>query len=324
MSEVGFINILCTPDDNYIPYCGIMLTSLFENNKDLIFKVYIVSKSINKANQQKLELLATTYNASTEIITIDDNLLKCCPIRPGDHVSIAAYYRLLAAEVLPKELDKILYFDCDIIVNGSIKGLYEEDIEDFVFGAVRDEAYYYDRKYERLCYDKQYSYINSGVVLFNLKRWRKECCSSKCLEYISKYPERIIFHDQDTLNGVLYDKMKLLPLKYNMQTGFLYECLAHNYKNEMDEILEAAREPVIIHYTGSKPWKKGFKSPFNKHPYNKRFHYYKSISLWNKQPYETEPIKTHELIRNIKNEIFWFLGIHKRPKVFIIEEQGYK
>ncbi len=324
MCEAGFINILCTPDDNYLPYCGIMLTSLFENNKDLRFKIYIVTQSINKANRQKLNLLSERYNALIDIIPIDGNIFKDCPIRLGDHVSIAAYYRLIAAEVLPKDLDRILYLDCDIIINGSIKDLYEEDIEEFVFGAIKDEAYYYDRKYQRLCYEKKYSYINSGVILFNLKKWREEGCSYKCLEYISKYPERIIFHDQDTLNGVLYDKIKLLPIKYNLQAGFLYECFANNYKNEVNEVLEAAKNPVIIHYTGSKPWKKGVKNPFSKHPYSKRYFYYKSISLWSRHPNEKESIGKRELIRNIKNEALWFFGIRKRPRVFIIEEQDYR
>ena len=34
------------------------------------------------------------------------------------HISLATYYRLMLPEVLPVTLDKILYLDCDIIVNG--------------------------------------------------------------------------------------------------------------------------------------------------------------------------------------------------------------
>lgn len=35
------INILCATDDNYAPYCGVMLTSLLENNKQYNIDIYI-------------------------------------------------------------------------------------------------------------------------------------------------------------------------------------------------------------------------------------------------------------------------------------------
>ena len=310
------INILCTPDNNYVPYCGIMLTSLFENNKGVDFEVYIMCERLDDNNIADFKRLAKLYHVQIKILTVSKDIFKKCPIRPGDHVSIAAYFRLIAPEILPRHINKVLYIDCDIIVNASIEELYGLDVDNNAFGAIIDEEFFEKSKYDRLCYDKKQFYINSGVLLLNLDFWRDNNITEKCLEYISKYPERVIFHDQDTLNAVLHKEMKLLPIKYNLQTGFLLTEYTRYYEDEMPEILEAVKSPVIIHFTGaSKPW---FKD--SRHPYRKRFMHYKNISLWKAHPLKKNKYSLYERIIIFRNEVIWALGIMKRPKSYIIDK----
>ena len=121
----------------------------------------------------------------------------------------------------------------------------------------------------------------------------------------------------DTLNAVLHNEMKLLPIKYNLQTGFLFTDYTRYYGNEMPEILEAIKSPVIIHFTGiSKPWFIG-----SRHPYRKRFMHYKNISLWKTHPLKKHRYSLYERIIRLRNEIIWALGIKKRPESYIIDEQ---
>lgn len=311
------INILCSTDNDYVPYCGIMLTSLFENNKDCQIHVYLMTEELSTDNNSVLKRLALKYNQDISIIIVDGENLNNCPIRIGDHVSLATYYRLLAPILIPQNVDKILYLDCDIIVNGSIKELHDIDITEYALGAVMDEAYFKIEKYERLYYDKKFSYHNAGVLLMNLNYWRRNGITQKCLEYISRYPERVKFHDQDTINAVLHKEIKLFPIKYNLQTGFLLTVFSKHFEKDMAKILEAAKEPVIIHYTGySKPWHKG-----SKHPYTKRFLYYKSISIWKDFPLTKNRTSIYNRFIQIRNEIIWFLGIKKKPKSYIIDKQ---
>lgn len=108
------INILCTPDNNYVPYCGIMLTSLLENNKDASFSIYIISDNLSDENKIALKKLIQLYRCNIIFIPINKELFKQCPIREGDHVSIAAYYRIFAPKLLPENINKIIYLDCDI------------------------------------------------------------------------------------------------------------------------------------------------------------------------------------------------------------------
>ena len=306
-------NILCTPDNNYIPYCGIMLTSLFENNKDLDICVYVMCEHLEEKSIANLKRLSEHYNADINIITVNSATFKECPIRTGDHVSIAAYYRLIVSDILPKHLDKILYLDCDIIVNASIKELYNYNIERYALGAVIDESFFEDSKYERLCYEKQYPYINSGVILFNLNYWRNNRVVDKCLDYISKNPDKVKLHDQDTINALLHKEISLLPIKYNFQTGFLLTRHIEFYEKMMSEILQTTKSPMIIHYTGpNKPWFRDCR-----HPFRKRFLHYKSISLWKKYPAEGN----WKNLTDVKNRIIWGIGLKKRPKTFIIKTQ---
>ena len=312
------INILCTPDNNYVPYCGIMLTSLLENNKDSKFDVYVMCESLSTKHKENLEHLSRLYNAKIEIIQIEKTIFKECPIRVGDHVSIAAYYRLIAADVLPKGLDKILYLDCDTIINGSIKQLYNSDISGYACAACIDEGFYNEEHYKRLCYSQEYPYINSGVILFNLEYWRVNNIVNKCLKYIANNTDRVKFHDQDTLNAVLHKQIRLLHIKNNLQTMFLLSEYTKNYNaNFVKEIINTALEPTIIHFTGaSKPWFKG-----SRHPFCNRFLHYRKISLWKTTPLITHKTGIYDYLIRLRNEIIWILGLKKRPISYIIEKQ---
>lgn len=309
------INILCTPDDNYVPYCGIMLTSLLENNKKAHFDIYIASNNINSNNKNNLKRLSQLYNCTISFIFVNREIFNTCPIREGDHVSIAAYYRIIAPKILPKDIHKILYLDCDIIINGDITGLYNTSIAEFSFGAIIDEGYYNPQIYRRLEYSKEFHYINSGVVLFNLDYWRKNNLSEECLSYISKNYEKVIFHDQDTLNAVLHGTIKFLPITYNFQTGYM---LTHySFGEEIKkEIEKEVYTPKIIHYTGyGKPW-----HIHSQHPYAKRFIHYRDLSIWKDTPIiDNSSIK--DKIRYLITSAIWWLGLKKRPLSYIIDKQ---
>jgi lipopolysaccharide biosynthesis glycosyltransferase len=148
-----------------------MLTSLFENNKELKLYIYILAEHLSDKSRNEFASLARNYNKKIEIITVNNDTLKDCPIRIGDHVSIATYYRLLAPILLPSEIDKVLYLDCDIIINDNISELYNEDTAEHMVAMCKDEAFFIEEKYERLDYCKSYTYKNAGVALINIKHW---------------------------------------------------------------------------------------------------------------------------------------------------------
>ncbi|MBR0500104.1 MAG: glycosyltransferase family 8 protein [Bacteroidales bacterium] len=309
------IHILCASDDAYVPYYGIMMTSLFENNRTEHFSVHMMTSGLREEAVSLLQGVVKSYANEIHFLTIDDSLFADCPIRPGDHVTLATYYRLIAANVLPDSISKVLWLDGDMIVNNAIRPLWETELNGFAIAAVTDESYTNPDLYQRLQLDSSIPYTSAGVLLINLDYWRMVQASNRFIECIRHKSESLLFHDQDTLNIVLQNEKKRLPLTWNFQSGFFTSWYYPYYPAPFQqEILQAAENPGIIHYTGpTKPW---FKNSL--HPYRAYFEKYKALSPWKGLPNNSfGPIKdfqdwTGKVLRMMK----------LRPSSYIIKDHN--
>lgn len=311
--ETKSVNILCATDDNYAALCGIMLSSLLENNGDILFNIFILTEGLDEEKKDKYCSLEEKYNAKITILQVNKSQFEKCPLWAGDHLSVAAYYRLMAPELLPQEVDKVLYLDCDIIIHGSIKTLWSEDVREYAIGAVLDAQFYNEEFYERLNIPKESRYFNSGVMLMNLKYWRCNNVTERCFDCINKNRQILKYHDQDTLNLVLKDETKLLPIKYNLQSPFLMQGLQERYSCIRNEIRLAIEKPIIIHYIGGgKPW-----LGLSFHPFRAVFFKYRQKSLWRNCQLSTSTINISEKVKFLLINILILIGIRKGPDTFI-------
>lgn len=308
------IHILCSADDKYAPWCGIMLTSLFESNPGEKFVVFLLTAGFNKKNETEIQRLAQRYQADIRFVSINMELLGGLSIREGDTVSLATYFRLLAPRFLPQDVDKVIYLDCDIIIDGSIRPLWESDIEGYALGAVIDESFYKDELYERLDYPKQYFYVNAGVELFNLKYWRENRCVERCLDCVFTHQEILTLYDQDAINKVLHREIKHIHPTWNFQHGFLLSWQYGYYTGELKQQIDnCTHNPVIIHFDGrSKPWHKD-----SQHPYTSYFLYFKDRSLWKDTPL-IGSFPLSERFKWARHYLVGWLGL--RPTVFRIKK----
>lgn len=319
MRESNRIDILCATDDNYAALCGIMLTSLFESNRNEDIHVHIFTGTLSAENQKKYRELAQRYDSEIDVIEVDQKKFDNCPIWPGDHLSITAYYRLIAPILLP-DIDKVLYLDCDIIVNGSLRRLWNEDIEQKALGAVIDAEFYNEEFYERLQLSKENLYFNSGVLLINLKYWREHQVTERCFDCIATRREKLRWHDQDTLNVVLQNEIVRLALRYNLQTPFLLSVFASRYESIQEEIMNSVKSPCIIHYIGGgKPWQGQ-----SLHPFKSYFMAVKAVSLWKSTDLNIQKGKWMESMKFNLCRMLWATGIKKRPQTYIIPPQKKK
>ncbi len=252
----NFINIVFATNQQYIQHLCAAIKSLLDNNKDSSFKIYIINSGISKNIYANILTVIKPYNCQLENIVISDNYFKELVLT--HHYSKEIYYRLLIPELINEE--KVLYLDADIIINGSIKGIYNQNIEDYYVCAVEDP--FFDR-YEELKIEKKFRYFNSGVMLINVMKWRNTDLHKKVINFVEKNFKILHFPDQDALNALIYGNWKRMPLKYNLTM-----ILDNNYENKFscftkEELREAKNKPIIIHYTGgSKPWQLK-----NIHPY---------------------------------------------------------
>ena len=276
------ITLICSTDRNYVPYCGIMLTSAFETNKADIGQVFILTTELDAKTRSAFEPLSERYGIPIHVYDVDRQMLSGIAIPETNYLTLACYFRILAPVLLPRDIGKVLYLDCDMIVNGSLKPLWETDIEDVAYAAVLDEDTEKPFIYELLNYPAEYGYINSGAMLMNLDYWREHDAVNRCLDYARKR-DASQFHanDQDVISAVLCRERKTVDPSYNLLNGFILTELFKAYSEPMKQaILQAVKHPVIVHFEGpAKPWRSYCRNPFT--PW---FQYYKSISLWKDLP----------------------------------------
>lgn len=296
------LDILCATDDCFAPYCGIMLTSLFENNKNKLCRVFIiVSQQLSRKNNHRLIKLGETYGQEIQFIKIDDSLFHGFPLLYGSSVT---YFRLLGAELLPMTVSRVLYLDSDLIVNGDLSSLWSIDLSNAAVAVVTDRAPLVESRPNELQYPLAAGYFNAGVLLVNIDYWRANKISRQCISYLEKHHNVLRYHDQDVLNVVLFDKKIMLPLEYNFQKDFLRN---DSYKYECAEfqatILKTSAKPTVIHYSGKlKPWSVAYYG----NPYYKVWKSYKRLSLWARVP-STYP-KRKKLNWFLKRFVLWPLG----------------
>ncbi len=261
------IAICLSSDNNYAQHLGVTLVSILENkaDDDNIY-VYVLDGGISTENISKILDLKSKYNFEIEFINIDKKTFEKCPAGKKNHITLAAYYRLLLAELCPKE-DKLLYLDVDIIVKSSLNDFFNTDITDFYFAGVSDCDEVLNTS--RLGINK---YCNSGVILLNLKKWREENITRKLFNWMEKNTDIIVLHDQDILNCTLQDGILYADKHWNVQVS------KYNSSKEFVKILPEAK---IIHYIGKhKPWHTDFKQ------YAKD-EYFKYLRLTNWKGYES-------------------------------------
>ena len=296
--------VLCT-DNKYLPHCLTVISSVCENNREEDIDFYIVHDNIEKTIQETVSLFYSEKYGQKKVnfIQIQNSLFKDFPFGRKDqtkYVSIATYYRLYLAELLPASVDKVIYFDCDVIVNGSLSALWAADISDVALSAVTDTSTYDIQAYNRLKYEPNLGYFNAGILFINLSWWRKNDALHIFLNFIKEHPDRLKWHDQDVLNYTLKDFKKIIPLTYNFQEGFLRQEIPLYY-TQWNEVFETEKNPLVIHYTGrAKPWKNWCKNPY-KNLYAK----YRVLTPFPKYKLEKDALKTR-IRQNLRNICVFF------------------
>ena len=114
----------------------------------------------------------------------------------------------LLADLIPEIPDKILYLDLDMMAGGDVAKLYNTNIEDYEYAAVKE-------KYG--CWIIRPDYINAGMLLLNMKKIKETKLLEKAREKIRN--KKMIFADQDAIFWST-TKKKILPRIYNEQSKF--------------------------------------------------------------------------------------------------------
>lgn len=270
------MNIALCLDNNYIKYGAVVIASIIYNNLDVKITFHLLSNDITDENKQKLQSWLSSYkNKSVIFHKIDISTFNDFPIKDA-YINISTYFRLAMPSLL-SDIKKILYLDCDVIVNQSLKDLWDVDISGYACAGVRDRINDSIRLYNRLNYPLSDGYVNAGVLLINLERWRRDNIFEKSISIARKESVKLKNHDQDLINKIYHGQIKMLPFKYNLLEYYLYtEDWLYMDRKYYPEIIEACKSPAIVHFCmPQKPWHYECINP-----YKELYYKYRAMTPW--------------------------------------------
>ena len=256
--EKAEIPVVWGIDKKYVLQSFVVMRSILIHSKCRYDFFLLTADDIENEARGYEDVLKNEFEAfSVYIRKVKEDRLKDVKIF-NEHLSIAAYYRLLIPELIP-EYDKCIYLDCDLMVQGDLKELFQIYLGKCYIAGVRDchimdEKMRPSRHREILGLPDLDSYINSGVMVMNLKRMREDHCST---DFFKQMEKENLYEDQDILNVCCYPWIKILPLKYNLfhfylgkNIKFLFELPYERYEFNFDH-----DHPYILHMGASyKPW----------------------------------------------------------------------
>ena len=200
------------------------------------------------------------------------------------HVTLPTYYRLKLPSLLPN-ISRIIYFDCDFIICSSLNDLFYKDIGNNIIAGVQDT----DKRKVR----KNPTYINAGMILFDLDKMRKNNTEAEFLDYTKENINKIKLGDQEIINEVLKGRIQIVKDEWNVQSS--------NFTNRSSY----THNPKAIHMI-DKPWRYA-SACIHKKEYFK----YLQMTPWalSKEEYD------HWTIDNERDSIIAYMK--RRPLIFL-------
>ena len=254
------VHIALNIDNKYIYPSIVFMTSLLENrNYNTFYNIYILySPDLKKDYKDKVNTLIKKYGDKALNISYINMRIDFSEALTGQYISTAAYYRIALPTLLPS-IEKIIYCDADILAFKDLTKMYNLKLKKDIyvmgvldFASMRDELHDMGISSER--------YMNSGILIMNLKSMRINGIEKKIREFINN--NFLNHHDQTAINGVCLNNWDILPITY---ASFDYdnynEIIKYNieqdkkYRFNEKELNNAFYNPTLIHFAGYvKPW----------------------------------------------------------------------
>lgn len=241
------IPIFFSIDDSYAPYLAVALNSAIKNcSYDRRYKAIVLYQKLSDEHKERISALKTE-NFDIEFVSMGEGLetitdrmsnrLRC------DYFTLTIYFRLFIPAMFP-QYDKAIYIDSDIVLKGDLAELFDTDIGDNYIGACNDLSVLdvppLCEYMERAVGVPKEQYINSGVLLMNLRLLREKELDKHFLSLLNEYHFDCIAPDQDYLNALCCGKIYYL--------SEVWDAMPNDKHPPLDEA-------CLIHYNlFSKPW----------------------------------------------------------------------
>lgn len=282
------MNIVYTTNEAFVAKVAAGICSVFENNKDMSeIRIFIIGQELSEDSKIKFNTIAEKYKRIITIVPLEklERYLDFEFDTGGWNPIVLA--RLLLDCLLPEEIDRVLYLDGDTINIASLKEVWETNLNGNVIGACIEATV---NKKQRIYLGMEHiPYVNAGVLLIDLNKWRQERTGELILEFYKSNKGKLFANDQDAINGALKDDIYYLSPRYNFYNIYwfypyklLKKLMGNTFYYSQEVVEQAIQSPAIIHYLGEeRPWRNG-----NKHKYRDEY-----LKYLNKTPWKNEKME---------------------------------
>ena len=249
--------IACAVNHNYVLPLAVMLESLKQHLRPgFDLELYLLHTGLPRPDLDAISSLVETQS----IVPSDAQLADA----PQDvRFPREAAFPMLLAEVLPRDLERVLFLDADLLVLDDVVQLWETPLDRCVLAASPDAAVprcsaargVKDWKARGI--PRAAPYFNGGVLMIHLERWRERAVTRLVREYLDSAREPIDFLHQEALNAVIWDDWMPFDPRWNLSAS----SAGRSYERP---VTDAWRRPGVIHFSGRmKPWRAPVGGPFN-------------------------------------------------------------
>ena len=319
------INVIYQFNEKYVPYAGVSITSLLANNEAAsAVNIYVLGEGLSEESKDLLVQTVSKYGRNILFPETKELLerfreMGMIPYRGAYSV----YLRMFFSELLTGAAKTALYLDADTIVDGDLLQLINHDLSGKSIGMVLESIT--DDYKLMIGMNRGSEYYNSGVMLFDVDKWRQNGYCDRIADHIRNVRSSYI-GDQDFINIVCEGDICRLPVIYNYQPLHerytpeqYFSCFGQPPYYSRSEIEKAAGNAVIYHcyrWLGDFPWNK-----WNLHPFNDMFDEYLDKSLWRgyvKAPSDAgSAVKVEKLLYRILPRIIFIRVFKKAHEIFL-------
>ena len=244
------MNILLAFNSNYYMPALVLLKSLLVNNQWCReMRIYVLYSDLKPGEIRRFSQVAEESGIAKAIfLPVETDTFQDAPLHLK-WISRETYYRLLAQEMLPESVERVLYLDVDMIVMGSLEEFYHQDFEGKLLVACNRYGLggTDPKRLEQLTLPRDTIYFNAGTLLYDLAGQRQQIDPNILYEYPVLFYQQLKYGDQDVLNAVFYGLTKFADWR-------VYNCFDSNTTRQRQED-RVRRSCKIFHYNGrGKPW----------------------------------------------------------------------
>lgn len=241
--QAARIELATACDEAYVPYVAVLARSIAAS-VPAPTRLTVLLRGVTHPARAALRRLCAGTQVELGLVEVDRARLAGLA-RPRAYLRLPTnYLRLLLPDVL--DAARAIYLDADTLVRRDLTPLWRLPLEGRPVAAARDALATFAEavaNHERLAIPGPTPYFQSGVLLMDLERWRRErvgeraraCCrrNRRFLDAQGRFPQ----HEQYGLNVVLRDRWRELPQTWNHPSW------------------KRGDDPHVVHFFGDgKPW----------------------------------------------------------------------